>query len=387
MVQSDSLRKTHIDFLRGIAMIGVVFANFNAYFEQQVPPAILAASSNEADSLLMLFNSVFLEWKFMSLFSILFGVGFGVIMQSVEKSGSNPNLFFFRRLIWLFLFGLLHVSFWLGDVLHLYAMSGVLLLLFRRWNPKPLLAASLILTFLPSIIMAILVNHSPTVNGDKVMEDVYIGLLSNDLAVLFNANFKGYYDMYIATGANWHDIPETLGRFLFGYWLLKSGLLDALVASPGKLKRIAYCLAIPVALYWGSRWMMLTGSDLIPQSVFVRPFLKIGIFLNVLFYTSLALIVFIKAQPSTVVTRLICFGKMTLTHYLSVSTFLILLLYGIGLGLISKIHISQLWMIAMVWVPTMMWVSEKWLSSHRYGPAEWIWRQLSWMKRMPNKRH
>jgi uncharacterized protein len=386
MIPADTNRKTHIDFLRGIAMIGVILANFNSYLEQQLPPSMLAASASRIDFFLMSFNSIFLEWKFMSLFSILFGYGFGVIMNGIERAGENATTFFLRRMTWLFMLGLAHTLFWLGDVLHLYAISGVLLLLFRNWDTKKLLLTGMLLTIGPSLVMAIVKTVFTLGYNHQLAEDVYAGLISNDLLALFQANLYGYYDMYIITGSEWQDITETLGRFLIGYWLLKSNTIENLIVSPDKLKRIAYAMSLPVVFYWILRGLLLSESNWIPTSAFLSPFIKTGILLNTFFYSSWALLFYMKAKDSPLVSQIISLGKMTLTNYLSVSTVLIVTLYGIGCSLLPVIKIHQLWLMAAVWTTLLMWFSSQWLTYYRYGPAEWIWRQLSWWKRMSNKK-
>jgi uncharacterized protein len=386
MIQADANRKTHIDFLRGVAMIGVIFANFNSYLQQQLPPDMLVVSASRVDNYLMSFNSIFLEWKFMTLFSILFGYGFGVIWKSVERSGEHATTFFLRRMSWLFLLGLAHTLFWLGDVLHLYAVSGVLLLLFRNWDTKKLLLTGLLLTIGPSLVMALIKTFYTFGHNVQLVEDIYAGLVSNDLATLFQTNIYGYYDMYIITGSEWQDITETLGRFLIGYWLLKSNTIENLIASPDKLKRIAYTMSLPVVFYWILRGLLLSESNWIPTGVLVSPFIKTGILLNTFFYSSWALLFYLKSKNGLLVTHIINLGKMTLTNYLSVSTVLIVTLYGIGCSLLPVIKIHQLWLMAAVWTALLMWFSSQWLTYYRYGPAEWIWRQLSWWKRMPNKK-
>ncbi|MFM7902423.1 MAG: DUF418 domain-containing protein [Bacteroidota bacterium] len=386
MVQVESARKSHIDFLRGIAMIGVIFANFNSYLEQQLPFELLNESANRIDHFLMSFNSIFLEWKFMSLFSILFGYGFGVILLSAEKAGEKPSAFFLRRMTWLFLLGIIHTFFWLGDVLHLYAICGVLLLSFRKISTKTLLPLGLALTVGPSLVMAIIKTCYNFGHNDHLAYDIYAGLISNNLLTLFCANSHGYYDTFIITGSEWHDIPETLGRFLLGYWLLKSNAIESYIASPEKLNKLLYQLSIPVLLYWILRGLLLSDSSFIPQSPFISPFIKIGILLNTVFYATLALMIYSKHKNNKPVDLIVNLGKMTLTNYLSVSALMILTLYGIGLGLLPSIHIYQLWLMAVVWTALLMFFSNQWLSNHRYGPAEWIWRQLSWMKRISNKK-
>ncbi len=74
-----------VDTLRGFALVGVLIANFTSFTDQQVPSDILNSISSHLDLTLMHINTVFFEWKFMTLFSILFGYGFGLLLTSVEK--------------------------------------------------------------------------------------------------------------------------------------------------------------------------------------------------------------------------------------------------------------------------------------------------------------
>src|SRR5688572_665183 len=92
-----------VDMIRGFALVGVLFANFTSYTEQNVPSSILGALSSPLDSFLLGINAIFLEWKFMTLFAILFGYGFGLILASLAKTTVHPIPFFIRRMAWLFL--------------------------------------------------------------------------------------------------------------------------------------------------------------------------------------------------------------------------------------------------------------------------------------------
>lgn len=94
-----------IDTLRGFALVGVLIANFTSFTDQQVPSDILNSNSSPLDLTLMHINTVFFEWKFMTLFSILFGYGFGLLMTSVEKKNINTTSFFIKRMFWLFFIG------------------------------------------------------------------------------------------------------------------------------------------------------------------------------------------------------------------------------------------------------------------------------------------
>jgi uncharacterized protein len=140
-------RAAIVDIVRGFALVGVLIANFTSFINQNLPSDVLNSISTPIDNSLANINTVFFEWKFMTIFSILFGYGFGLILTSVEKKNINVNSFFIRRMFWLFVIGLIHTVFWWGDVLHLYAVSGVLLLIFRKLPAQTILTSSLLLMF------------------------------------------------------------------------------------------------------------------------------------------------------------------------------------------------------------------------------------------------
>ncbi len=107
----QSERAVIVDIIRGFALAGVLIANFTSYNEQNLPSAALDAISSPLDKTLIRINTVFFEWKFMTVFSILFGYGFGLILTSLEKKNINPGPFFIRRMIWLFAIGVIHTLF------------------------------------------------------------------------------------------------------------------------------------------------------------------------------------------------------------------------------------------------------------------------------------
>src|SRR5262245_38522709 len=104
----QSERIVVVDMIRGFALTGVLIANFTSYTDQQLTSDILDSISSPLDKTLRDINTIFFEWKFFTLFSILFGYGFGLIMSSLEKKNINVNYFFIRRMFWLFVIGVIH---------------------------------------------------------------------------------------------------------------------------------------------------------------------------------------------------------------------------------------------------------------------------------------
>lgn len=81
--------------------------------------------------------------------------------------------------------------------------------------------------------------------------------------------------------------------------------------------------------------------------------------------------------------RLAAVGRMALTNYLTQSILGTLLFYGYGVGLFGKLDRPELWLIVLAIWALQLWYSPIWLARFRFGPAEWIWRSLTYLKFQP----
>lgn len=370
-----------VDVIRGFALIGVLIANFTSYVDQQTPEHILNSISSSLDTSLMAINAVFFEWKFMTLFSILFGYGFGLILESLEKKNINPDSFFVKRMFWLFIIGCIHTLFWWADVLHLYAMSGIFLLLFRKKsNRSILLYAGLFAFILPATINYALRNLPETFT-DADIQALYDQYRQGSIFDVMRFNISFYYRMFIISGSDLHDIIETLGRFLFGYFLLRLKVFHSVETKKGVFKKAALFSAPLMVAYFIIRWLLL--KEMFHANQFIlSPLLALGIFSTTCFYVCLLVMAYISFGMNKFFTALRVLGRMTLTNYLMVSAFLIVLLYGFGFGKLGEMPMHTIWLYALVWLFVEIAFSTYWLKHYRYGPAEWIWRQLTYGKRL-----
>lgn len=76
-------------------------------------------------------------------------------------------------------------------------------------------------------------------------------------------------------------------------------------------------------------------------------------------------------------------GQMALTNYLSQSVFGLFIFTGAGLALYGQLSRLELYyVVAAIWI-VQLWWSSVWLRHFRYGPAEWIWRSLTYWRRQP----
>ncbi|MEJ7625647.1 MAG: hypothetical protein WKF35_02200 [Ferruginibacter sp.] len=141
-----------LDILRGFALLGIIVANtavFSIYaFLPEEKKALF--STHLSDNIISFFLHVFVDGKFYSLFSVLFGIGFTIILENNRKKGKNGIALFYKRLLVLMIIGFIHIRFlWDGDILLLYAIIGMLLPLLRNLPDKTLIILAVILIFSP----------------------------------------------------------------------------------------------------------------------------------------------------------------------------------------------------------------------------------------------
>src|SRR5918993_1669184 len=147
-----------LDVLRGFALSGVLLANMqthSGYFFLS-EPAKQALGTADADHIVEWIEHFLIEGKFYSLFSMLFGIGFALQMKRAAAFDTSFLPRFRRRLVIMFLIGLLHAVFlYVGDILTVYALTGFLLIFFRKSSNKVLLRSAVILLLLPVVQYAI----------------------------------------------------------------------------------------------------------------------------------------------------------------------------------------------------------------------------------------
>ena len=376
-----------VDIIRGFTLAGVLIANFTGYNYQNLPSGVFDAISSPLDKALVNFNTVFFEWKFYTAFSILFGYGFGLILSSLEKKNINPNFFFIRRMFWLFVMGVIHTLFWWADVLHLYAISGVFLLGFRKLSTSNILICSLLCMFIIPPFVSFLFRNEHSDFTDENLKLLYSQYVNGNIMDVFKANINLYYKAFIlnpGTG-ELREIIDILGRFLFGYYLVRIKLFESIENKKSLFKKILFITAPLMIAYFIIRWLSLQGVIRTDQ-IYWEPLIKLGILSTSCFYASLLVVLFILFGRTKFFKALQSLGKMTLTNYLLVSAISVILLYGIGFGQLGKMPMHTVWICAFVWLIVEIVFSTFWLNRFRFGPIEWIWRQLAYNKRIQLKK-
>ena len=378
-----------LDVLRGVAVAGILFANVLVFFGSFVMPADRAAALPTAarDAVALFLDKVFVDGKFYSIFSLLFGIGFGL---QLARGGDAALPRFKRRLRILLAIGAIHaVLIWAGDILMLYALLGFTMPWFARKSNRELLRWTVILLAVPTALYLVVLGAWTTLASGASSPQSDAGMPATILAFFEAMGRGGVKDAFIGNliflAARWGDLiatmrfPKVLGMFVLGLWAVRAGLAQAPANHRTVLVRwalLGWGVGLPmnvIAALAVHRWPYLPPSvggllGVVTQAAGI-PMLALG------YAAAVGLLVVDGRRLVTVFAPL---GRMALTNYLMHSIICVVLSYGLGLGLWWRIGASTAMAIAAAIIVVQIPLSAWWLSRFTFGPAEWIWRRLTY---------
>ncbi|MDE5882875.1 MAG: DUF418 domain-containing protein [Muribaculaceae bacterium] len=395
---SGTKRHIFLDALRGFALLGVCLANYPEFSLYTFQPDTIAAAmpTAAADKVVKFLQYLFIDGKFYTLFSLLFGIGFSIIISHAAERGADGFRIFYRRMFILALIGCTHLMLlWSGDILLLYAVLGMLLPLFRNMSDKKILAVAVILLLIPILIdgiceaMGIFLAQFPY---DKWWE--YAGRYgiteANFGTWLRDARDYGAVHQFLMQGA-WERLYEfidgnryfkVMGLFLIGFVVGRHKVYADLAAHRHLLKEImrwGLCIGLPLSVIYaisgvnGHYWGNTLHTVLYTLSVYPLGFA----------YAAILGLICIRHSNLAVWKWFAYPGRMALTNYISQSLIGIWLFYGIGLGLGASLGLGQTELVALGVFLFQIFFSKAWLHFFRFGPLEWIWRMLTYGKWLP----
>lgn len=384
-------RAEFVDALRGFALFGVFGANLlsfsgYAYMSDAQRAALPTAGADGAINLLEL---VLVENKFMGLFSFLFGISFWLFLRRADARGDDGARLFYRRLAWLFAIGAAHGwLFWLWDILRFYALWGLLLPLFARLPNRRLMGAAF---FFAVLAPALVSGFRMTVFGPAVPDSGFEGAAlqtfsSGPYADVLRLNWSYDWHVTLSVGQVAYQV-SVLGRLLLGLCAARA-LQLADLRSHARLFRALLVGGAAVgvagnALALGHYLDSAAGGFLLP---FCRRLVaEVGNLGLTLAYASGLALLFEVPRWRRLLLLLAPAGRMALTCFLSQTLFGLWLFYGFmpGPGLMGKV--GPLWLV-MVWLggyAVQVWLASLWLRRFRFGPAEWLWRSLTYWEIQP----
>ena len=417
-------RLVSLDTLRGVAVMGILEMNVYAFampLAAYYNPLIMGGT----DALNMgtwFFTHLLFDQKFMTIFSMLYGAGVVMMMNRAEARDVPFTSVFYRRSAWLIVFGLLHGYFiWFGDILFHYALMGMIVFLFRKASPRMLITIACIM--LP---VTLLINFGSSFYMEELQADVaaieqmqsdgatpdeeqqqkleawlevraVFAPTAEDIAAEVTA-YKGTYVEALAQRAPFVAFMQlnlTLvfvvwrvgGLMLLGMALMKLGVLSGQRSMRfyRKMTVIGYGVGLPLAILSA---VILDAHQFDP--LYVARYGGIpnyfGSILVAFGHIGAVLLVVKSGAFQAAVHRVAAVGRMALSNYLAHSLVMTSLFYGYGLGLYAEVpRIWQQGFVAAL-IGLQLALSPWWLKHFRFGPAEWLWRSLTYGQRQPMRR-
>lgn len=387
-----------LDVLRGFALAGILIINAMSILAVKGSTPAFTVNIPIADRILQDLILFFIESKFFTLFSLLFGIGFAIQIQSAERQGKSFLPRISRRMAGLMLFGLLHiVLLWDGDILVIYALTGTLLIAFRNTSFARLKKWVVGLLAVPGFLVlgiflyTLIARISPSGAKSFSESDASLvkefanteatqKLLKSGLIEGISERIHTYLDLSPLLLSR---IPAVLAMFLIGLYLGKSNFIRELSERTETLKKIRF---IGIVIGFFLMLLIVLGTKCLPpvsalvlvveDQYLAGPILCLG-------YASALTLVFLRNPNKKIYEHLSNAGRMALTNYLSQSLVLTFLAYGWGMGLALKLNGFQVISICVALFVLQIIFSVYWLKKFKYGPLEWVWRCVTYWKIFP----
>lgn len=384
-----------LDVLRGVALCGICLANFPEFslYSFLKDDAAAGMSTAGIDRIIRYLQYIFIDGKFYTLFSLLFGIGFSIIISNAMRKQINGFRIFYRRMAILLLIGFIHLMFiWSGDILMLYALLGLFLPFFRNVSNRGLLIASAVFLLLPigidTLIVVMNVNPSAAVVHTQQYYCDRYGITDENFAYWLR-DADNYTDVFkfLIQGAfvrmqefiDGNRAFKVMGLFLLGFYIGRNRFYARLEEKKKVLKQVVVWGAVigfPASLLYA--WSAMNGH---PWGLAGHTVLyTINIYPLGMAYAAGICLCYLRNRELPFFHWLAAPGQMALTNYIGQSVWGILIFYGIGLGLGADMGLVYVLLIATgVYVVEVMF-SHFWLNYFQYGPLEWIWRMLTYGK-------
>lgn len=396
-----------LDFIRGLAVMGILAANIVAFgqpFEAYMYPAAFKVDPGDPQGWLWITQLVLVDGKMRGLFTLLFGAGMYLFMEKAWARGATRRLQAWRLAI-LMAFGMVHFFLiWTGDILFYYALFGFVALACVKWRVKTQLAVGLAgymigVLFYLGLTFPWLIADTPF--GDAMPEE-RAGMLAEVEAALAKGDVPnaaiaaGDYGTLVShrLTEQWYEPLtnamlfgfETLPLMLIGMALYRLGFFSGAFDRAkmlrwgwiGVLAGAAAHLAIGLVVQSGGFTYYGTLAGMVAWSPLPRLWMVLGL--------AALLVVYAPSATGWLGERVRAAGRAAFTNYLGTSVLMMLVFHGWALGLFGQLDRPQLYLVmVLAWVVMLAW-SKPWLDRYRYGPLEWLWRCLTYRQVFPLSR-
>jgi uncharacterized protein len=370
-----------------------------------------------ADGVLEALSWVFVRGKGFGIFSFMFGLSFVLQMQRAERR--RPGTDFRPRFAWrlaiLFAIGWLHGLAYSGDILTVYAVLGVPLILFYRVRDRWLIVlAVLLLVGVPRVVQRLIDGPMPRAERQSLQDAMsaqaaehWRAVTSGDVPAIvrFHATsgFRAKWEFQFGFMGRGY---QTFGLFLLGLWAGRRRVFEDALGHRRLFVRVwrwtgALTLLIPLLaglLFAIGQALGGSRSQPQPQPAGALPDFTswpivagMGLFdawnnAMTLFYVASFVLLFLRPRWQPRLLRFSPVGQMALSSYVGQTVVGVLVFFGFGLGLLGRFGNSVTIPLGLVVFAVQVWVTRAWLGRFRFGPLEWAWRSLTWLRLEPFRR-
>lgn len=411
-----------LDTTRGIAVLGILLLNIVGF---GLPEAYEDPTNWGGHAGANIFTweimSLLFEGTMRGLFTLLFGAGALLFLKqdATDPTAPSRTKLYYRRTFLLILFGLInaYVLLWEGDILFYYGAVGLCLFFFRNLSVPKLILLGVAVLSVPTLMNAMdrrdYTNLLARVESAEMALDAGEALTRDQEAALHElgeveqdhkpslSTLEYHIERMTHSYASalrylaprtfyWettffvqYGFAECFGMMLLGMALLKTGILTG--SAPTRtyvaMMLAGYALGLTVNL-WETNRLQETDFSV---GALIDTYVTYDLGRVPMTFGHLGLIGLIWRTPVLMATKRVlgCVGQMALTNYLSQSVICLLLFTGAGLALFGQLERHQLYgIVAAIWIAQLWW-SPWWLGRYRFGPAEWLWRSLTYGRRQP----
>ena len=381
-----------LDIFRGIAIFGIFVVNIEimncTFFNQAEFSGQWTAPIHQLSVRIL---QLFFYSKFFPIFSFLFGVGIAMQALKGQENKRFSLAFFIRRMLFLFILGVFHIVFlWSGDVLHLYALLGLLTLLLLKIPNQWLVFSSILLLLFPfydqiAELLFNALNFSPASFLEGYSSQGIINTIRS------GAYYEGMKLRLLEYAANVPVLfvflaPVALSMFLLGIYFGKKKFVYSIDSCVDKIKRPAIAIAI-VSNAYRLLFLFVLPDIEIYSNESIRPF-----FFKLMFLSDVAMGLFYLWFISWLIrfsfwrnlfSPLKFVGQMALSNYLMHSLIGLILFSSVGLKLYQTLSPTATLLVSIGVFGFQVVFSRAWLFYFNYGPLEWVWRCFSYKRWLP----
>ncbi|WP_455169539.1 DUF418 domain-containing protein [Aegicerativicinus sediminis] len=415
-------RINSLDVIRGIALLGILLMNIAGMglpFAYSDPTVYGGADGWNLKSWIM--TNMFFEGTMRGMFSMLFGAGVILLTSRLEKNGAGINTadIYYRRIIWLFIFGLIHVYLllWDGEILYPYALCGLFLFPLRNIVPKNLIIGGLVILFLGTLWnfsdyqnmktqkvegleAAALKKQGDSLNPEQTAafekwEKITNKKSEEELQEEIEARHEGYWSNVL------HKVKENqfmqtyvMYRYFFydiiAFMILGMAFFKLRIFHAEKSNKfylimmgIGYVIGLSINYYETSALISSNFDPMVSAKTSLtydigRLTMTMGHIGLIMLFVKSGILKFLQKSLAAV-------GRMALTNYLMHSIITGIIFLGFGFSMFGKLERHELYYIVFaIWIAQLIY-SPIWLKYFKYGPFEWLWRSLTYGKKQQFK--